>query len=195
MKLQIETNFGTFSFDMMPVNIRKVVDKAMALADEEKNGFREDEQTMEPVKLVDVYPQSAEKANPVLQQPETESMEKLLDIEMGEEAYSGFLYIKCEKCGTSRGYCSKEKIRYSSCRCGHNTPLSGLKPMYVECGGRFKYLTNMNEAQFETDCLQCGAPIDLELNSRRNSYVTMKDKKFRGGGIRRSRASVHKGIC
>lgn len=188
MKLQIETNFGTFSFDMMPVNIRKVVDNAMALADEEKNGTKKEEQKLDPVALVAVYPEIVENANPVSQQPEIESMEKLLDIENGEEAYSGFLYIKCEKCGVPRGYCSKEKIKYSSCRCGHSTPLSGLKPMYVECecGGRFKYLTNMNEAQFETDCLQCGAPIDLELNNKRNSYVTMKDKNFSGGYQKKS---------
>ena len=40
---------------------------------------------------------------------------------------------------------------------------------------RYKYKTNITDETFEYNCLNCGSPVDLELNSRRNTYVTISD--------------------
>lgn len=36
MNLKLETEFGTFAFDLEPVNVRRIIDDAVALAAEEK---------------------------------------------------------------------------------------------------------------------------------------------------------------
>lgn len=94
-----------------------------------------------------------------------------------DEGYKGFLYIKCEKCGLENAFCAKQKIKYSRCFCNHNTKLHNLRNMYVECpncGGKYKYKTNMTEKTFSLNCVGCGSPIDVEENARRSAYVPLK---------------------
>lgn len=45
-------------------------------------------------------------------------------------------------------------------------------------------MTNISDPQFTMNCLACGAPVDLELNSRGTAYVTIGHKS-RGGGTDR----------
>lgn len=94
------------------------------------------------------------------------------------EEYKGFLLIKCEKCGKIRGFCAKTPTNKHRCECGHITELHDLKRAYLECkcGGRYKYNTNVTDDTFDYPCLNCGSPVDMELNKRRNAYVTIGAK-------------------
>lgn len=93
-----------------------------------------------------------------------------------EVGYKGFLYIKCEECGNTKGYCAKSPRREHRCDCGHETPLSKLKPMYVkcECGEKFKYMTNLTENTATMNCIGCGAPVDLEYHGKKGVYETIE---------------------
>lgn len=95
----------------------------------------------------------------------------------GAEGYKGFLLVKCEECGKLRGFCAKSPATSSRCECGHRTELHGLKPAFLKCkcGSQFKYKTNATEEVFDFPCLQCGNPVDLQLNKRKNAYVTIED--------------------
>lgn len=103
------------------------------------------------------------------------------DEEPGEE-YRGFLLIKCEKCGTVKGFCAKNPITRYRCDCGHETPLHDLRPAHLKCkcGQWYKYRTNISEQTFTYNCLNCGGPVDMELNKRETAYVTIGAP--RGGG-------------
>lgn len=98
------------------------------------------------------------------------------------EGYRGFLYIRCDKCGEVKGFCTKSPILQSRCdQCGHNTDLRDLLPMFVkcECGAEFKYKTNMIANAFTYNCLRCGSPIDMELNGKGTAFVTMASQERR----------------
>lgn len=76
-------------------------------------------------------------------------------------------------------------LTFHKCDCGHRTDLHDLKPvhLYCKCGSKYKYMTNISDPQFTMNCLACGAPVDLELNSRGTAYVTIGHKS--GGGTDR----------
>ena len=110
---------------------------------------------------------------------EPEKTEEPQDVEH-PDGYKGFLYIKCDKCGKEKGFCAKEKIKSYKCECGKETELVNLKPLYTKCkcGNEFKYMTNMNTAEFTYKCFTCGSPVDVKMNSRRTAYITI------GGGTK-----------
>ena len=89
--------------------------------------------------------------------------------------YKGFLYIKCEECESTKGFCVKAPLRESRCDCGHTTPLEGLKPMFVKCkcGESFKYMTNLTENTASMNCIHCGAPVDLVYHEKNRTYETI----------------------
>lgn len=92
-----------------------------------------------------------------------------------EDGYKGFLYIKCEECGLTKGFCVKSTIKESRCDCGHATHLVDLKPMYVNCrcGKSFKYLTNLTDSIISMNCIHCGSPVDLEYHDKKRVYQTI----------------------
>lgn len=93
------------------------------------------------------------------------------------DTYKGFMYIECEGCGSVRGYFAKNPQQYYHCACGHSTHLRNLKTMYPKCGkcgSTFKYMTNCDDPVLTYTCLDCGAPIDMELNSKGTTYVTVR---------------------
>lgn len=92
------------------------------------------------------------------------------------KAYTGYLYVKCESCGKTKGFCVKTPIKRHSCECGHATALENLKPMTAKCkcGAYFKYLTNLTDTVVSIDCHKCGAPVDLEYHEKNNEYTTIK---------------------
>lgn len=96
--------------------------------------------------------------------------------EPAEAGYKGFLYIKCEACGSTKGFCTKTPIRWHRCSCGHSTELRSLKPLYVncECGEDFKYLTNLTDNMTSIDCIKCGSPVSLEYHDKKGVYATIK---------------------
>ena len=101
------------------------------------------------------------------------------DTESGAEnepkSYKGFLYVECEKCGKTKGFCVKHPITSRRCECGHTTELRYLLPAHVrcECESRFTYHTNMRSNVFTIDCLHCGAPVDMELGAKAKAFVTI----------------------
>lgn len=96
-----------------------------------------------------------------------------------EAAYKGFLYIKCEKCGSVKGFFTRTPIKKNRCRCGHETELRGLKPLYVncKCGANFKYQTNLTDNVASIDCINCGSPVDLEYHDKKGVYSTIGFQK------------------
>lgn len=89
--------------------------------------------------------------------------------------YRGFLMVKCEDCGEIRGFCAKKETFSSRCLCGCETVLEGLRPLFLhcKCGADFRYKTNLQDATVTVPCLNCGAPVDMELNGRATAYVTV----------------------
>lgn len=97
------------------------------------------------------------------------------------DGYKGFLLIRCPECGEVRGFCAKDYVQEVSCRkCGATMPLENLIPAHVncaKCGKHFKYKTNVNTSEpVPFKCLNCGAPVDLELNGKGTALVTMVDR-------------------
>lgn len=100
------------------------------------------------------------------------------------EGYKGFLLIRCPECGEVRGFCTKAAVTESICRnCGTRIPLECLIPAHVncgKCGSHFKYRTNIDtDGPVHIACLECEAPVDLQLNGKGTALVTIGDR--RGG--------------
>lgn len=95
--------------------------------------------------------------------------------EENQEGYSGFLLIKCEKCGKVKGFCAKKELKSYRCECGHETCLENLRPLYLrcQCGAEYRYKTNLQTSVYTQNCLHCGNPVDIKLNNRKTAYVTI----------------------
>ena len=93
-----------------------------------------------------------------------------------EAGYKGFLYVKCESCGKTKGFCVKTPIKKHRCECGHETMLENMKPLYVKCkcGESFDYQTNLTDDTIPMNCIKCGSPVDLEFHSKKNAYYTIE---------------------
>lgn len=94
-------------------------------------------------------------------------------------AYKGFLYIQCRKCGEVHAFCVREGINNSICpRCGARTffsePLKVMR-LYCECGLYTRYVTNLKEEMFDARCINCGSPVAVKFNHRKNRYETIKE--------------------
>lgn len=95
-----------------------------------------------------------------------------------EEAgpYKGFLMVVCEECGEVRAFCAKRETYGFKCNaCGHETPLENLRPMFMhcKCGKSFRYKTNATAETISHSCIDCKAPVDMELNKKGTAYVTI----------------------
>lgn len=93
------------------------------------------------------------------------------------DGYSGFLHIKCQHCGKEKTYCSKHRIKYYECKnCGERTELKDLVWLYTncECGRNARYLTNMTEKAFDVCCVDCGQPVAVTYNRKKNQYETIQ---------------------
>lgn len=93
--------------------------------------------------------------------------------------YRGFLMIRCEECGEVKAYCARRETYGYKCKCGHETPLEKLRPMFMhcKCGKDFRYRTNLTDKQYTHICMDCGTPVDMEINSRGTAYVTIGDRR------------------
>lgn len=93
------------------------------------------------------------------------------------DGYSGFLHIKCQHCGKEKTYCSKHRIKYYECKnCGERTELKGMVRLYTncECGRKAAYWTNMTEKAFDVRCVDCGQPVAVMYNGKKNQYETIQ---------------------
>ena len=98
----------------------------------------------------------------------------------GQGPYKGFLLVVCEECGEVKAFCAKRETYGFRCgHCGHETPLEHLRPMYMhcKCGKSFRYKTNANTETITHACLDCKAPVDMELNTKGTAYVTIGVRK------------------
>lgn len=97
----------------------------------------------------------------------------------GQGPYKGFLMIECEECGAVKAFCAKRETYRFKCSCGHETPLENLRPLFMhcKCGKSFRYKTNVTAQTITHTCLNCKAPVDMELNSKGNAYVTVGVRK------------------
>lgn len=91
-----------------------------------------------------------------------------------QERYGGFLLVKCAGCGKLRAFYPKAPINTMRCKCGFETALCGLRPLYLECGcgSKFKYMTNIKSKSVTWKCLNCGNPVRLKQNKQGSAYVT-----------------------
>ena len=90
---------------------------------------------------------------------------------------SGFLAIRCEKCGELKGFFSREAIAYSRCKlCDRKTELKDLAPaeLKCKCGRRCMVSTNLTDRMITIICPICRAPVDLELDREGSTYRTME---------------------
>ena len=186
MQITLVTPFGEMKFDMPPERATDLIQRAFQYA-----------AGQEPEKAA---PKMAQEAPPVAQEPpkapqpkgrpqsRVERMfgdfkaSKTVEPKKPEpqrepEAYKGFLIIRCEQCGEIRAFCAKTPITRNTCKCGHTTELHDLKPLHLKCkcGSTFNYRTNVTDGTFEWPCLNCGSPVDLTLNRRGDTYVTISD--------------------
>lgn len=92
------------------------------------------------------------------------------------EGYKGFLIVKCPQCGKIKSFCSKKPIKSSFCSCGNDVELKDLRKVVLDCkcGKSWRYMTNIKSDKFTHNCLDCGSPIDVEFNTRRGYYETMR---------------------
>lgn len=162
MKIRINTPMARFEADLQEDQVKDLLRIALQYATGETGGvFRpvEDVQAADPAPRVFI---PADKPKPKEGRAET--------------SYTGFLYIKCEACGGTKGFFPRTPIKESRCDCGHATPLKDLKPLYVncECGKSFKYMTNLTDDTATINCLECGSPVDLEYHGKKGVYETIK---------------------
>lgn len=186
MQITMKTPFGDMNFDMPTDKVQQLIQVAVqyAAGGDIEAGKKEYEKPKIEIKAEDkaaapVAP-AREKAKPHRRVDSLFGNMQATQEEKAEqepEEYKGFLMIKCEKCGNIKGFCAKTPISEYTCSCGGKTKLHGLKMVHLhcKCGSYFKYKTNITDERFEYNCLECGSPVDLELNSRRNTYVTVGD--------------------
>ncbi len=92
------------------------------------------------------------------------------------KGYTGFLLIKCDRCGDVHAFCIKQPIReYRCAKCGGRTPLTDRYRLRIlcECGGKYNYLTNIVTQQMDVNCFKCGTPVAVEWNERLQKYVSI----------------------
>lgn len=189
MQLTMKSPFGEMNFDMPPEKVSDLMQRAIqyaagqdapAAAPVEKapEGPKTTAQPKQTVSRVErMFGSDFRKAHTVQEAQETAIVgaDGKLNIERTPEEYKGFLLIKCDKCGAVKGFCAKTPITASRCECGGRTELNDLKPLHLKCkcGSSFTYKTNITDEVFDYPCLKCGSPVDLELNKRRDTYVTI----------------------
>lgn len=104
----------------------------------------------------------------------------IVDVEYPEpthQKYRGFMYMRCPECGEIKGFNMKNESDYFHCsNCGKRIILEKpLVPLFVrcECGRQFRYLTNLTEMAFDIPCLECGAPVAVQWNDKKEVYETI----------------------
>lgn len=190
MKIEIKTEMAQVNLEMDPVNVFQLIQDALkyAAAMPKEGGFLQ----AQSYPYEDVTRELAGRAQAILDKLTEEGnvprgdvvpLERTAVDRMERKAghlYRGFLYAKCKKCGEARGFNAKMLMDHYRCRCGHETPLEGLKQMRVKCscGKEFNYRTNMTEDSFQTHCLECGKLNTLVLNASKTAYVPMGKIKW-----------------
>ena len=139
---------------------------------EEPNEADNQEQVARPYfKKVPVAPKSEAKPKP--DEPVTSSG----DVEKTLGTYTGFLFLRCPKCGVDRGFFTREEVETAKCRnCQTEFRLTNMYKMRTKCkcGKHIVYRTNIEDSVFVTyKCFVCGNLVDLEWNYKKQQYETV----------------------
>lgn len=110
-------------------------------------------------------------------------------------AYKGFLYVRCSVCGAVKGFNAKiGRSNYKCDECGHETKLTGMRPVHVhcKCGADFTYKTNIKEPKFIMECINCHGSVNMVENASKTCYVTDKigDEQYYGSIMARQSANA-----
>lgn len=192
MNVQIRTAYGEMSFDMTQDKVMSLLGLAITYA----KGEEPTEEPEPPRVDMERRPEPTPAEQPSTDVKKTNRLERMFGARDGwnmpaapektQEAeqpaetrkeWRGFLYIECEDCGEVKGFYSKHELKFHRCKCGHHTGLNDQRAAHVrcKCGGTFTYKTNKREDRFTIDCLDCGAPVNLELGKRGTAYVTVDE--------------------
>ena len=68
-------------------------------------------------------------------------------------------YFKCMECGTKTELVGLAKL-YADCRCGRNS----------------YYFTNIEDAEIDVKCIDCGTTIKTEWDVAKKCYRTVKEE-------------------
>lgn len=181
MQVTIKTPFGEMSFNMTQDKandlMKKALDYATGQEEKEETPARPASIPQEPPKTIKPKDKPRSRVESLFGDFRGSSVSQEEKGEPAEpEEYRGFLLIKCQHCGKVKGFCSKTPMSKYTCECGKVTPLRGLKPahLHCKCGSCWKYKTNITDETFDYNCLNCGNPVSMQLNNRRNTYVTIE---------------------
>lgn len=181
MQVTIKTPFGEMSFNMTQDKandlMKKALDYATGQEEKKETPARPASVPQEPPKTIKPKDKPRSRVESLFGDFRGTSVAQEEKEEPAEpEEYRGFLLIKCQHCGKVKGFCSKTPMSKYTCECGKVTPLHGLKPahLHCKCGSYWKYKTNITDETFDYNCLNCGNPVSMQLNNRRNTYVTIE---------------------
>lgn len=97
------------------------------------------------------------------------------DTPQNKNGYTGFLYVRCPKCGKEMGFCPKKPITHAFCyECGEKFKLPERMTVikfWCECGHHWKYLTNITDKMFDIRCIACGSPNAVIMNHKQGRFV------------------------
>lgn len=119
-------------------------------------------------------------SKPAEQIPETfpELTVKPQESNTEESGYKGFLLMECKHCGKIKAFCAKEKInKYFCSDCGETTEFENpLVKLYMncKCGRISTYWTNITTDIMDVTCIECGAPVPVKYNGKKNIYETLR---------------------
>lgn len=142
---------------------------------EEEKGietFRKLNEVLLGIRSRDAVPQkkpsgAAEEPEPALTEPEPIRMK-----------YRGFMYIKCPSCGAEKGFHMRQESDHYHCdSCGARSVfVDPLVPLLVncECGRRSRYMTNKKDPMFDITCLDCGSPVAVSWNEKKQLYEPIR---------------------
>lgn len=177
MKIALTAPFGEMNLEMPTEKAARLMQTALQYVCEieQKKGLPAGQET-------ETNPPAATQAPKPVHKPMSRAERMFGDFNKSRaaeskapETYSGFLMVKCERCGEVRGFSARFPTSRYVCKCGHITQLRDLCPAHLECkcGSEFTYQTNMTPERFDFPCLHCGNPVDLALNKRGTAYVTL----------------------
>ena len=154
-----------------------------SLVQEEVKSFEEEVKPSEPAPKKEEPKEEPEKEyctepNGAVHEEPSEPEHKEEPSSNEPRKYRGFLVVKCEHCGKTKGFLARQEISNYRCDdCGGITPLGDLVPLTAlcECGKRWRYMTNMTDDSFEINCIHCGSPIPVFWNDKKHKYETLFD--------------------
>lgn len=178
MQITMQTPYGEMKFELAPDKATDLLQRAFQYA----AGQAPEGKAQETPPVLAERPK-AQEPTPSTTKPQSRVERMFGDFRAKQqtaaepEGYKGFLIVKCEECGKVKGFCAKQPIRQYVCECGGKTELRDLKMVRLKCkcGAQFNYKTNITDETFDFPCLECGNPVDLQLNKRGDTYVSLEN--------------------